>query len=205
MLPKLLLHETHLVRLELWKISRFGYISPEAIVTGLAVLANFESLTIRFEFFPSLQNQEIRSPLPNAHRPSLSYFFWSKGDSEYLEDLLVWVDAPLLDSIWIKIFHQLKFVIPQLAHFMRRTTRFQPLNFNEAGVDFDTFGVQVKLLSPTQNLNERSVLRISCQELGPQISAVAQVFTSFIPSIYMVKHLTFSALYVCHHVSKMSS
>ena len=157
-LPKLLLHETHLVRLELWKIPRFGYISPEAIVTGLAMLANFESLTIRFEFFPSLPNQEIRSPLPNAHRPSLSYFFWSKGDSEFLEDLLVWVDAPLLDSIWIKFFHQLKFVIPQLAHFMRRTTRFQPLNFNEAVVDFDAFGVQVKLLSPTQNCNEKSVL-----------------------------------------------
>ena len=88
-----------------------------------------------------------------------------------------------------KIFHKLTFVIPQLARFMRRATRFQALNFNEAGVDFDAFGVQVKLLSPTQNLNEKSVLRISCQELGPQISAVAQVFTSFIASIYMVKRL----------------
>jgi hypothetical protein len=43
---------------------------------------------------------------------------------------------------------------------MARTTRFQGLNFkfNEARVDFDAFRVRVKLLSPTQSLNEKSVL-----------------------------------------------
>ena len=74
-LPKLLLYATHLVRLELGKVSRSGYISPEAIVTGLAVLANLESLTIRFEFFPSLPNQESQSPLlMRTVLPSLTSF-----------------------------------------------------------------------------------------------------------------------------------
>ena len=48
-LPKFLLSATDLVRLTLWDIPNSGYISPEAIVTSLAVLANLKFLTIGFE------------------------------------------------------------------------------------------------------------------------------------------------------------
>jgi len=185
-LPKLLSSATSLVRLSLWNIPHSGYISPENIVTSLAMLSNLESLTIDFESPLSRPKQESRHPpLPTRTvLPALTRFEF-KGVSEYLEDLVALVNTPLLNSICITFFHQLIFDLPQLAKFMRRTTRFQALD--EAYVNFGTYGVQVIPL--TQTGDEESRLKISCKELDWQLSSVAQVFASFFPSIYMVEHL----------------
>ena len=187
-LPKLLLSATDLVYLTLDHIPHSGYFSPEALVTGLAVSANLMHLIIGFESPLSRPNREIRRPLQPARiiLPTLTRFQF-QGVSEYLEDVLAQIDAPLIDSIWITFFHQLIFDIPQLAHFMRRTPRFQTLN--EAHVDFNDSGVQVATLPLSRALDEKSRLRISCKKLDWQLSSLAQVFTSFFPSIDMVEHL----------------
>ena len=189
-LPKLLLSTTDLVRLTLKGIPHSGYISPEAVVTCLTLLANLKSLTIEFESLIFLPDWESRSPPPSTRiiLPALTRFSF-EGVSEYLEDLVARIDTPFLDSIWINFFHKLTIVIPQLAHFMRRTTRLHAFDFNETRVDFNIFGVRLDALPPTRTPNEKSVLIISCRELGSQIASVAQVFTSFIPSIYLVTHL----------------
>ena len=189
-LPKLLLSTTHLVRLSLRNIPHSGYFSPEAVVTGLVVLANLKYLTIGFQSPLSCPNRlgEVRRPPPLTRTvlPALIRFEF-KGASEYLEGLVARIDAPLLDSIYITFFHQLIFNIPQLAQFMGRTTKFQALN--EAHMDFDYSGAQVGYFPPTQTFDERSGLRISCGELDWQLSSVAQIVTSFFPSIDRVKHL----------------
>jgi hypothetical protein len=187
-LPKLLLSATELVRLTLWKIPHSGYVSPEAIATGLAVLANLESLTLEFMSPLSRPNRATRRPPPPTRGvlPALTRFRF-RGASEYLEDLVARIDAPLLDSIYITFFHQLIFDIPRLTQFMRRTTRFQALN--EAHVEFTYPVVQVGYLPPIRTFDETSGLRISCRGLDWQLSFLAQVCTSFFPSIYMVEHL----------------
>jgi hypothetical protein len=187
-LPKLLLSATDLVRLSLRDIPHSGYISPEAVVSGLAGSANLKSLTIAFKSPLSCPNRERRSPPPQIRNvlPALTRFEF-QGVSEYLEELVARIDTPLLDSIWVTLFSQLVFDIPQFAQFMERTTRF-----NEVHVDFDSNGVQFESLSPTQTSNETSGLRISCRELDWQLSSLAQVTTSFFPSIYMVEHLYIS-------------
>ena len=186
-LPKLLLSATDLVYLTLNHIPHSGYFSPEALVTGLAVSANLTYVTIEFESPLSRPNREIRRPLQPTRiiLPALTQFQF-RGVSEYLEDVLAQVDAPLLDSIWITFFHQLIFDIPQFAQFVRRTPRFQTLN--EAHLDFDYSGVQVATL-PLRALGDKSRLRISCNKLDWQLSSLAQVFTSFLPSMDMVGHL----------------
>ena len=85
-LPKLLLSATDLVHLTLWNIPHSGYISPEAIVTGLAVLANLKSLTIEFESPLSRPDRESRRPPPPTRTvlPALTRFEF-QGVSEYLE------------------------------------------------------------------------------------------------------------------------
>jgi hypothetical protein len=187
-LPKFLLSATDLVRLTLWDIPHSGYISPAAIVTGLAVSANLESLTIAFESPLSRPSMESRHPPPPTRTilPALTRFEF-QGVSEYLEDLVARIDDPLLDSIWINFFHQLIFDIPQLAQFMRRTTRFQA--FNEAYVVFDNSSVQLGCHPPTRTFDEKSVLRISRRKLDWQLSCLAQVFTSFFPSISVLEHI----------------
>ena len=199
MLPKLLLSSTDLVRITLWNIPDSGHISPEAIVTSLAVLPKLKHLTIKFGSPRSLPDWESRRP-PSPTRivlPALIRFQF-QGASEYLEDLVARIDTPLLDYIWITFFHQPVFNIPQLAHFMRRTTRLEAPN--EAHVNLDHYGVLVKSLSSTRTYDEQSVLRILCREqsreLIEQLSSLEQVFTSFFPSNYRVKRLYITSRYL---------
>ena len=184
-LPKLLLTATDLVTLTLWNIPHSGYFSPEAIVTGLAV-ANLRSLTIAFESPRSLSSKKnCRLPPPTRTAlPALTHFCFH-GVSEYLEDLAARIDAPLLDSIQINFFHQLIFDTPQLARLMRHATRLEALN--EAYLVFDDDGVRVESFLPPLTVTSR--LRISCRGLDWQLSSLAQVLTSFIPSIYIVEQL----------------
>jgi hypothetical protein len=198
-LPNLLLSSTDLVRLTLWNIPDSGYIPPEAIVTGLAVLANLKYLTIKFGSPRSLPDRESRSPLPATRivLPALIRFQF-QGDSEYLEDLVARIDAPFLDYIWITFFYQPLFNTPQLAQFMRRPARFGTPN--EVHVNFDHYGVLVKSLSPTRTQDEKSVLRILCRkqsrELDEQLLSLAQVYKSFFPFNYRVKHLYITSRYL---------
>ena len=192
-LPKLLLSATDLVRLDLWGIPHSGYFSPEAIVTGLAILANLKSLFIGFESPLSRPDRKRQRPPPLTRTvlPALTRFDF-KGASEYLEDFVARIDAPLLDSIYITFFLQLIFDTPRLAQFMGRTARFQELK--EAYVIINRSGVRVETLrvSPpawTFINPETSGLKIPCNELDWQLSSIAQVFTSFFPFIYQVEHL----------------
>jgi hypothetical protein len=192
-LPKLLLTATDLVQLNLWRIPHSGYLAPETIVTGLAVMANLESLSIGFEpstFLPDLEN---RRPPPSTRiiLPSLTRLAF-QGVVEYLEDLVAQIDAPMLNTALIT-FYRLIFDIPQVAQFMRRTTRFQVPD--EAHLDLDYHGVQVGSIPPTCQwgipVDEMSGFRISVLpgELVQWHSSLAQFFTSILPFIYMVKHV----------------
>ena len=187
-LPKLLLSATDLVHLDLKYIPHSGYFSPQAIVTGLAALANLESLHIGFESPQSRPKQGSRLLPPQTRTvlPALSRFEF-RGVSEYLEDLVSRIDAPLLDSILITFFHQLIFDIPQLAQFMGRTTRFQALD--GVHLEFEYSSVHVGYLPPVQSYEEKSGLEISCRKLDWQLSSLTQVFTPLFPSIYMVEDL----------------
>jgi len=184
-LPKLLLSATDLVRLALWDIPDSGYISPKAIVTSLAALANLKFLTIEFKSSPSFPDRHpplsIRTVLP-----VLTHFEF-QGISEYVEGFLSRIDAPLLESICITFLHQFIFDTSRLAQFLRRTTRFQALN--EAHVYFDHFRVLVESFPPTQTFDEMSGLRISCGDIDGDIVHVTQVLKSLFPSIYVVEHL----------------
>ena len=187
-LPKLLSSTTDLVHLKLWDIPHSGYISPEALVVGLSTLTRLEKLSIGLKYPLSRPDRENLRPPPLTRTvlPGLTRFEF-KGVSEYLENLAARIDAPLLNSIYIVFFHQLIFDIPLLAQFMRRTAR--SYSIYEAHVDFVYQGVQVESLPPTQAFDEKSGLRIACRQSDWQLSSVAQVSTSFFPSIYMVEHL----------------
>jgi hypothetical protein len=139
-LPKLLLSATHLVDLHLWEIPHSGYISPDAMVAGLSVLTRLENLFIDFES-PRSRPARSQRPLPTrALLPVLSYLLF-KGASEYLEDLLARIHAPLLNDLDITFFHKLIFDTPQLTRLISRTPKFKVLN--EAHVTFYNSAVSI--------------------------------------------------------------
>ena len=148
-LPNLLLFTTDLVHLALRDIPYSGYISPEAIVTSLAVLANLNFLAIEFKFRQYYPDRHPSSVTRAVLRlPALTRFEF-RGANEYLEDFLARIDAPLLATIFINFFRQSVYAIPRLAQFMGRTTRFQA--FNDTHVELDCYGVRVAFLSLTPN------------------------------------------------------
>jgi hypothetical protein len=195
-LPELLLSATHLVDLTLLNIPHSGYISPEAIVSGLAVLANLRNLHIEFESPLSRPTWESRLPPPPTRTvlPSLICFEFH-GSSEYLEDLVAQIDTPLLNWIVIQFFHQLIFNIPQLAIFMRRTPAFE--TFNDAFMHFTFTRVEAGSSPVAPTFHETFRLTILCEKLNQQLLSLAQVFTLFFPSIDKVEYLTIDGFREC--------
>ena len=117
-LPLLLPSTSNLVTLELRKIPQTGYISPEAMVTGLATLTRLKYLSIQFQSPASLPNRMRLPPAIRTVLPTLTSLYFS-GVREYLEDFVARIDAPRLDSIWIYYFNQLiDFEVTQLSRFI---------------------------------------------------------------------------------------
>jgi hypothetical protein len=126
-LPKFLLSASELVHLHFLEIPPTCYISPEAMVTGLAGLTRLKTLAIEFLYailLPHHQDQRIPAPAtPVVSLPALDAFRF-KGFSEYLEDLVARIDAPRVASFNIHYFSQPVYQVPQLSRFLRRRSEY---------------------------------------------------------------------------------
>ena len=176
-LPKLLLSATHIITIHLVDIPHSGYFPPEAMVTTLSALTSLKTLEIKFKS-PRSRPDRRRRPPPltrGTHLSALTRFVF-KGVSEYLDDLVARIDAPLLAYFHITFFHQLIFNTPKLTQFISRTPNFKACN--DAVVQFYDSSVSVS----TTDLALR--LGISCRQSDWQLSSLAQVCGSnFIPAI----------------------
>jgi hypothetical protein len=181
-LPKLLLSTHDLVKLDLQNIPRSGYVSPEAMVTALSTLTSLQFLVLRLQSPRSQADRASRRPPPLTRvvLPALTKF-WFKGDSEYLEDFLSRLEAPLLSYTKITFFNQLIFDTPLLRHFISCTEIVRTAY--QAYISCHTDTVRFSLYSRNGIDEEAGVeLRISCKPLDWQISSLAQVCgTSFPP------------------------
>jgi hypothetical protein len=113
---KLLLSTTGLVILSLAKIPHSGYFPSEAMVTCVSALTRLEALHLQFESPRSRPYRENRRPPPPTRTllPALRELAFT-GASEYLDDFVARVDAPLLYTLDIIFFNQFIFDTPQLA------------------------------------------------------------------------------------------
>jgi hypothetical protein len=187
-LSKLLLSATDLVDLSLSNIPHSGYIAPPAMATCLATLTRLKSLSLNFQSPRSRPDPVGRFPHPAARTvlPALTDLRFT-GVSEYLEDLVARIDAPLLHVLDIKFFLQLIFDTPQLAQFIDRTPQLKM--YDEARVVFSDSGASVSL---PRTLDDRGVeFGISCRQIDWQLSSLAQICDSCIPQalISAVEHL----------------
>ncbi len=188
-LPRLLLSTHDLVNLDLWDIPRSGYISPEAMVTGLSTLTRLEILVLQFRSPQSQADRASRHPPPLTRviLPALTEFSF-KGDSEYLEDILSRVDTPVLDDINITFFNQLVFDTPLLRHFISRTKTFTAPHRVE--MTLSTSEVVVDLFRRNGTASGQVLrLYISCKALDWQLSSLAQVCSSSFPPYPTLEHL----------------
>ena len=190
-LPNLLLSATHLITLELWDICHSGYFTPESMVTALSVLTRLETLDIRFKCPRCRPDRKRRRPPPQTRTPlpALALIKF-KGVSEYLEDILAWIDAPMLFKMDITFFHQLIFDIPRSTMFISHT--FGSEAYCRAHVTFSDCDVSVEFPSEfPSHAHGGLYLRVSCSQPDWQLSSVTQVCSSsFHPTLIpAVEHL----------------
>ena len=176
-LPTLLLSATHLVSLDLWRIPHSGYISPEAMVTGLSVLTRLGRLSISFKSPRSHPSKKSRRSPPARVLLSVLNHFLFIGVSEYLEDLVARIHAPLLDTLDITFFHKLILYTPQLAQFISRTSKFKVLK--QARVHFYGWSASITLQSTSGSGN--LVLSISSRQPDWQLLSLARLCSSSFP------------------------
>ena len=141
LVPKLGLFVINVVHLQILN-THFGHIiSPDTMATFLSALTRLETLIIVSEF-PARKLWKCQRPPPPARilLPILTKFQF-KGVGEYLDDLVAWIDAPLLNKLEITFFHQLIFNTPRLAQFVSRIPKFKA-NY-EAHVIFSNWDVTV--------------------------------------------------------------
>ena len=183
-LPKVLLSATHLVSIHLSAIPPSGYISPKAMVTSLSVLTRLEILKIGFIFCPGRPDPRSRHPplLTRTLLPVLTALEF-QGVSEYLEDLVAQIDAPLLNTLRITFSHQLIFDTPQVNQFIGRTPKFKAHPGVAARMEFSYWQVRVEL--PCRSLNRTLELAISCKQPDWQLSSLAQVCSSSFPESFI--------------------
>jgi hypothetical protein len=153
------------------------------MVRCLSTLTRLDSLEIGFKSPLSRPVRESRRPHPPTRStlPTLTAFRFA-GVSEYLEDLVARIDAPLLDFFFITFFHQLIFDNPQLVQFYARTPNIQPAV--EAGIVF--FNDRVLITSASTSPRQIE-LTISCRQSDWQLSSLAQVCSSSLPEAFIPK------------------
>ena len=188
-LPKLLLSATRLNSLNIQKIPHSGYFSPEATLTALSVLTSLKVLYLGFQSPRSFPDQARRRP-PSPTRTVLLLleYFWFKGTSEYLEDLLAGIDTPRIRTLFIVFFNDIVFDTPQLTQFICRTPTLKSLEKAYISFGNHTDVTTVRLSPKTYGYPELWV-QIPCSGLDWQISSLGQVCASCFPPLSALEDL----------------
>ena len=180
-LRNLLLSAHYLVRVHLLNIPHSEYISPKAIVSCLSAATSLKFLELRFLSPRSRPNRATRRPPPLTHTilPALTDFHF-RGVSEYLEDFISRVDAPLLDVVNIRLFHQLTFDVSQLHQFISRTEILSAFNIADVVLADNYTEVELSQQTPAHSRPKIS-LSIWCNRSDWQLSFQAQACNSLSP------------------------
>jgi len=184
-LPKLLLSANGLNRLVLRGISHAGYIPPEVMIDSLSSMTQLQHFTLGFDSPRSRPSRASRRPPPMIRTalPALTRFCF-RGVSEYVEDFVARIHAPLLHDIQVSFLNQLIFDFHQLSHIINRVEWFHKLNTE---VLFADYGASVEVSSET---DDRLLLGISCKPADWQLPSVAQFCGMSIHPISTSENLT---------------
>ena len=174
----------HLVYLRLPRIPHSTYVSPEELTNCLAAMPNLQELAIGFQSplsRPPSSNRDA-PPLVRVVLPALTHCSF-KVVSEYIEDLVPRIEAPILESVHMTFFNQLifeTFDAPQLRDFLSRAQVFQ--DHSRGAVVFDE-------ISTRFHLKSRLSLGIACTRSDWQLSSIAQVCSFPLPIFSTLERL----------------
>ena len=189
-LPTLLLSSSDLVGLNLHNVPQTGYISPEAMVVGLAALTSLRSLYIGFR---STKSRPDRINLPLVTRtvlPALISFEF-QGDCDYLEDLVARIDCPRIKRIEVRYLRRLVgFRVAQLFEFISRSEDPLLSQFGWLDVRFVSSFISSGIGIDFRHTRHDFPIHISFLGSEWEVSRVIQVFGQFSAKLSDVRHLS---------------
>jgi hypothetical protein len=193
-LPKRLLSATHLVDLHLYQIPHSGYFSPDVMATALTALTSLQRLTLKFESPRSCHDrpdQASRRPPPSTRSvlPVLSYF-WFRGVTKYLEDLVACIDTPRLNKLKIFFINDIVFDTPRFIQFITRTPTSRALK--KACIALRNCDASLHFSLQAFKFSDGDVyvvIRVLCQGLDRQLSSLEKVCTLCLPPLSMLEDL----------------
>ena len=180
--PKFILSATHIAHLCLDDIPYSGYIFPSVMATCVAALPNLKHLHIAFEsrIFDLLQTSP--PPFTRAVLPALTSLYF-RGNSEYFEDFLAQIDAPLLKRLGIEFLMDIHTLSPRPHNFIDRTESLG--QFNHATMELSMPCIYMALRSSTL-----FKLDIECRRnIWPRFSSMAETFSLHLPLLHNVELL----------------
>jgi hypothetical protein len=172
-------------------LSDIPHISPEAMVTSLALLPRLKTLDIRFQ---STSFGPDWIPPPFATRnllPSLTSFQF-EGDDGYLEDLVARIDSPQINPITVMYLNQLsRFQLTQLFQFIDRSEDPDMSQIAHVNLIFSHVWVTVEMYPhPERRLRwGRANCAIRGQLTRKQVSEIARAFNQPFTVLPHVAHL----------------
>ena len=183
-LPNLLLSATHLVCLSYHDIPSSGSIPPQAMITGLSALTRLQSLSLTFRPEPPTY-RAIR--IPSSHTrallPALTDLNF-RGVAEYVEGLVVQIDAPLLESTKITLFHQEVVEASELSKFLRCADRLSSINRAEVTFSSDCISVTLSHELLQGKVDPKTLrLYLNCPESDLRLSYLTHFCTSCLPTL----------------------
>lgn len=188
-LPELLFSANNLVSLHLADIPIIGYISPEALATGLSALPRLTWLIIKFSSPTPPPDRTYPRPLPVtcAVLPSLTFLTF-RGIAEYLEDLVARISAPLLDLVNTSFFDQLTFDVPQLFRSIGSSRKLR--SPKRATVSFYHSFAKIVFGPREGKAGPRHFsLRILCGGSNRQVSSLTRICNQSLPLLSRVERL----------------
>jgi hypothetical protein len=179
----------NLVTLSLDQIQPSAYFPPNALLQRLSLMPQLEELDINFgTYYPSgdVERQLLRRPIMT--RVALPNIRWLgfRGASAYLEALLPWVTAPLLEKLQVYFFNQLSYSIPHLQQFMSSAGNLR-LKAVTLRFSIDYLNVQA---DPHKGALMFSLdMELSGTHLDWQVASTAQVLRTLSTVFSAVEHL----------------
>lgn len=186
-LSSLLLFPTRLTCLVLDGIPDSSHLPPRELFVHLSNMPQLQYLNIGFLSATRLAGDvNLTSSLDRVVLPYLKRFHF-RGVCTYLDSLVANLDATAVYELVFTLFHQLRYTMPHVSAFLRRTKRF---GFDGIRVNFWPDGLVVSA-TPTISPSPKDVLclRIPCARLDFQVASAAQICRALRPNFANMEDL----------------
>ncbi|KAI0252975.1 hypothetical protein BJV78DRAFT_258988 [Lactifluus subvellereus] len=189
-LRSLLLSPIHLTTLVLDGIPDSSHLPPEVLLGYLGLMLQLQYLNIGFlSSVPNPRGGGRRPAFAPLGRVVLSNLIWFyfRGVCAYLEALVTLLDTPHVREIYFILFHQLRYPIPRLSAFLRRTKRY---GFDGIRIHFDLQYAKISAVPAfSPSTGEKLIIRLPCNHPDFQVASIAQVCRALRPNFANMEDL----------------